>query len=386
MRSDLFLLAIAEIKIYNTSILRFIFHLNLEEEIQLPSAPKISIIIPLYNSQKFIGTCIDSILRQTFQDFEIIVVDDASRDGGLQFCGQRYQNEPRVKILQHSRNRGECAARNAGLSAAKGKYIYFMDDDDALMPRALEVFYSVAEQSNAEVVHMTRWVDAQDENFTLSSKLRVKQRGEKDPSQRMLTQNLHERLLKEFIDSGTYVTPWLNFFRHDFLYRNGIYFPNTTRQSDVLHTFAALCLAKSFAKIDAGFYIRRIGNRSNELNASPEKHLRESLKSLPEMIKYMEEIFAKDLVSQLPRREQLQLEVNVIQMTMDSFVVQAYRKNIELEIIDRIVAEEIAKHSINNPQFVRIMFHALAFSNIARTLMAQRSMVLERQLRGGVNG
>ena len=329
----------------------------------MPSAPKISIIIPLYNSQKFIGTCIDSILRQTFQDFEIILVDDASRDGGLQFCGQRYQKEPRVKILQHSRNRGECASRNAGLSAAKGKYIYFMDDDDALMPRALEVFYNVAEQSNAE----------------------VKQRSEKDPSQKALSQNLHDRLLKEFVDSGTYVTPWLNFFRHDFLYRNGIYFPNTTRQSDVLHTFAALCLAKTFVKIDAGFYIRRIGNRSNELNASPEKHLRESIKSLPEMVKYMEEIFAKDLVSQLPRREQLQLEVNVVQMTFDSFIVQAYRKSIELELIDRIVAEEIAKASINDPRFVRIMFHALAFSHMARALLSQRSMALERQLRG-VNG
>ena len=351
----------------------------------MPVAPKISIIVPLYNSQKYIGTCIDSILRQTFQDFEIILVDDASKDGGLQFCGQRYQNEPRVKILQHSRNLGECASRNTGLAAAKGKYIYFMDDDDALLPRALEVFYSVAEQSNAEVIHMTRWIDSQDENFTLNSKMRVKRRNEKDPSQKVLTQNLHDRLLKEFVDSGTYVTPWLNFFRHDFLYRNGIYFPETTRQSDVLHTFAALCLAKGFVKIDAGFYIRRIGNKSNELNSSPEKHLRESLRSLPKMVKYLEEVFAKALISPLPRREQLQLEVNVVQMTIDSFVVQAYRKNIELELIDRIVAEEIANSSVNDPKFVKIMFHALSFSHMARALLNQRTVAMERQLRG-VNG
>ena len=347
----------------------------------MPSAPKISIIIPLYNSQKFIGTCIDSILRQTFQDFEIILVDDASRDGGLQFCGQRYQKEPRVKILQHSRNRGECASRNAGLSAAKGKYIYFMDDDDALMPRALEVFYSVAEQSNAEVVHMTRWVDAQDENFTLSSKLRVKQRSEKDPSQRALSQNLHDRLLKEFVDSGTYVTPWLNFFRHDFLYRNGIYFPKTTRQSDVLHLFAALCLAKNFVKIDASMYIRRINNKNTALNASSEKHLREAIKSMPAMVSYMEDIFSKELISDLSRRDQLQLEVNLMQMTMDSFIIQAYRKNIELETIDKIVAEELQKLALDQ-NFVRVMFHAFSFSHMARMLLSQRNATLERQIRG----
>ena len=135
-------------------------------------------------------------------------------------------------------------------------------------------------------------------------------------------------------------------------------------------------------KIDAAFYIRRIGNRSNELNASPEKHLRESIRSLPEMIKYMEEIFARDLVSQISRRDQLQLEVNVIQMTIDSFVVQAYRKNIELELIDRIVAEEIANCSATNPNFVRVMFHSLAFSHMARALLNQRNMAMERELRG----
>ena len=178
-------------------------------------APKISIIIPLYNAKKYIGTCLDSVIRQTFQDFEIILIDDASTDGGLQFVGQNYSSEPRLKILQHSKNLGESESRNDGLAVAKGKYIYFMDDNDALLPRAMEVFYSVAEQSRADVVHMTRWIDALEENFTLSSKTRVKRRNEKDPSQKMLTQNLHDRLMVEFVESGSYATPWLNFFRHD---------------------------------------------------------------------------------------------------------------------------------------------------------------------------
>ena len=342
-------------------------------------APKISIIIPLYNAKKCIGTCLDSVIRQTFQDFEIILIDDASTDGGLQFVGQNYSSEPRLKILQHSKNLGESESRNDGLAVAKGKYIYFMDDNDALLPRAMEVFYSVAEQSRADVVHMTRWIDALEENFTLSSKTRVKRRSEKDPSQKMLTQNLHDRLMSEFVESGSYATPWLNFFRHDFLYRNAIYFPKVTRQSDVLHLFAALCLAKNFSKIDAGFYIRRINDRNTALNASAEVHLRESINSLPNMLAFMEEIFSKDIVSPISKRDQIQLEVNIMQMTLESFVMQSYRKDLELDAIDSILKEEFQKISLVDPLFVRMLFHAFSFSFLARSLLAQRLQSVERK-------
>lgn len=342
-------------------------------------APKISIIIPLYNAKNYIGTCIDSILKQSFQDFEIILVDDASRDGGLQFVGQSYKDESRLKILQHAQNLGEAESRNDGLALAKGKYIYFMDDNDALLPKCLETFFTVAEQTRADVVHMTRWIDALEENFTLSSKTRVKRRNEKDTSQKMLSQNLHDRLMAEFVESGSYATPWLNFFRHDFLYRNAVYFPKVTRQSDQLHLFAALCLAKNFCKIDAGLYIRRISDRNTALNASPEIHLRESIRSMPNMLSYMEEIFSKDIVSPISRRDQIQLEVNILQMTLESFVIQSYRKDLELDVIDSILKEEFQKISLVDPLFVRMLFHAFSFSFLARSLLAQRLQSMERK-------
>ena len=342
-------------------------------------APKISIIIPLYNAKNYIGTCIDSILKQSFQDFEIILVDDASRDGGLQFVGQSYKDESRLKILQHAQNLGEAESRNDGLALAKGKYIYFMDDNDALLPKCLETFFTVAEQTRADVVHMTRWIDALEENFTLSSKTRVKRRNEKDTSQKMLSQNLHDRLMAEFVESGSYATPWLNFFRHDFLYRNAVYFPKVTRQSDQLHLFAALCLAKNFCKIDAGLYIRRISDRNTALNASPEVHLRESIRSMPNMLSYMEEIFSKDIVSPISRRDQIQLEVNILQMTLESFIIQSYRKDLELDVIDSILIEEFQKISLVDPLFVRMLFHAFSFSFLARSLLAQRLQSMERK-------
>ena len=96
--------------------------------------PKVSVIIPSYNRAHFLGDSIESILRQTFQDFEIIVVDDGSIDETPEVVG-RY---PNIHFIRQS-NSGISAARNTGLSAASGKYIVFLDSDDLLLPEALKI-------------------------------------------------------------------------------------------------------------------------------------------------------------------------------------------------------------------------------------------------------
>ncbi len=88
--------------------------------------PLISIIVPLYNAEKYIETCINSILTQTFQNFEVIVVDDCSTDRSLEIV-RNYQ-DPRIKIIHQFTNSGESSSRNLGLANARGKYVYFMDD------------------------------------------------------------------------------------------------------------------------------------------------------------------------------------------------------------------------------------------------------------------
>ena len=81
--------------------------------------PKISIIVPVYNSEKSLGACIDSILSQSFRDFELILVDDGSRDSSPLICDDYAQKDGRVKVI-HKENGGVSSARNAGLSAVRG--------------------------------------------------------------------------------------------------------------------------------------------------------------------------------------------------------------------------------------------------------------------------
>ena len=82
----------------------------------------ISIIIPVYNSEKYLGACIDSILSQSFRDFELILVDDGSRDSSQRICDDYAQKDSRVKVI-HQENGGVSSARNAGLSAVRGVFV-----------------------------------------------------------------------------------------------------------------------------------------------------------------------------------------------------------------------------------------------------------------------
>lgn len=101
-----------------------------------PSNPAVSVIIPAYNRVHTIGRALDSVLAQTFVDFEILVVDDGSRDGTPDLCDAR--REPRLRTLRHGGNRGAAAARNTGVRAARGVWCAFLDSDDAWFPAKLE--------------------------------------------------------------------------------------------------------------------------------------------------------------------------------------------------------------------------------------------------------
>ena len=113
----------------------------------------ISVIIPIYNSQKFIKHCLDSILNQTLpaNRFEIICVNDGSTDATAQILHE-YQSRYTNIIVLNQQNKGQGPARNAGVAISKGKYIKFVDSDDFLHPKALSALYETAERTNVDIV------------------------------------------------------------------------------------------------------------------------------------------------------------------------------------------------------------------------------------------
>ena len=113
-------------------------------------APLISIIIPVYNTEQFLEKCFESVLRQTFADFEAIVVDDGSTDGSAAACEDFARRDGRVRVVRQE-NGGLSCARNAGVDAAAGEYIAFLDSDDFLHPRFLELLYGDAVAADADI-------------------------------------------------------------------------------------------------------------------------------------------------------------------------------------------------------------------------------------------
>ncbi len=114
--------------------------------------PAISVIVPFYNIEQYVSYCLDSILAQTFRDFELICVDDGSEDGTRKQLDAYAEKDSRITVI-HQENQGQSAARNNALKHAAGKYVTFIDGDDAVTPEYLEVLYREAEKSGADFTY-----------------------------------------------------------------------------------------------------------------------------------------------------------------------------------------------------------------------------------------
>jgi len=115
--------------------------------------PKVSVVIPTYNREEFIGQVVSSVLAQTETDFEILIVDDGSTDSSANRAATLVEANKHLRVLQHAKNKGAQAARNTGIDAASGEWIAFLDSDDQLLPDSLEVRLRKAAEAGVEVVH-----------------------------------------------------------------------------------------------------------------------------------------------------------------------------------------------------------------------------------------
>ncbi len=112
--------------------------------------PLISIIVPVFNSEKYISRCINSILEQTYGNFELIIINDGSKDKSLKICEEYQKKDRRIKVFNQE-NKGQAFARNVGLDNAKGEYISFIDSDDYVHSRFLEYLYNALISSDSDI-------------------------------------------------------------------------------------------------------------------------------------------------------------------------------------------------------------------------------------------
>lgn len=111
---------------------------------------EISIVIPVYNVERYLNKCISSILDQSFTDFELILVDDGSKDNSGRICDEYKEKDSRIKVI-HQENAGLSAARNMGIELSEGKYLTFIDSDDFIHPNMIEALYNNILENKADI-------------------------------------------------------------------------------------------------------------------------------------------------------------------------------------------------------------------------------------------
>lgn len=223
--------------------------------------PKISVIVPIYNTQKFLKKCVDSILNQTYQDFEVLLMVDGSPDNCLAICNEYAQKDPRV-IVVNKQNEGLEKTRRVGLGYAKGDYITHIDSDDWVDVTALEQMITAAESSNADVViaKFTRVMD----RFGLLKK----------PSPYNLPHNFmldNETFMKDYF-IGFFginkfsISMWAKLYKKSFIDQQDIAIGGFDMGEDLYYNIQVFPKAKKIHFIDAPIYFYRFGGMTTKLN------------------------------------------------------------------------------------------------------------------------
>lgn len=125
--------------------------------------PRVSIVVPVYNNERYLDQCLLSLRAQTHRDIEIVVVDDASTDGSAARAERHAAEDPRVRVLRLAKNTGTLGARKAGITASTGDYVTLIDQDDELVPQALENLVAYAAAHPADIYHFAVQVAAEND-------------------------------------------------------------------------------------------------------------------------------------------------------------------------------------------------------------------------------
>ncbi len=154
--------------------------------------PKLSVIVPIYNTEQYLKKCIDSILGQTYRDFELILVDDGSGDASPEICDAYGEMDSRVKVI-HKENGGQTSARKEGVRLSKGEFLAFVDSDDWIEGNMFEAMISAQERTGADIIIEDYYIDNERGLFLQSHCIEKKQYDRKEMEDKVLPRLLFDR-------------------------------------------------------------------------------------------------------------------------------------------------------------------------------------------------
>ncbi len=180
---------------------------------------KISIIMPVYGVEKFVGKAIESLQAQTLTEWELFAVDDGTKDRSGIICDEYAAKDDRIIVI-HKENGGAPSARNVAIPQAKGKYMYFMDSDDWAEPTMLEDMYNLAEEHGAQYVVTGYFIDTYHSDTEYTTQ-------ELSQPDAVYDRDEFRKNAYRLFDTNLLYTPWNKLFLSSYILENGLLFPDT---------------------------------------------------------------------------------------------------------------------------------------------------------------
>lgn len=213
------------------------------------TTPLISIIIPVYNTEKYLQECIDSVLAQTYENFELLLINDGSKDGSPQICDAYAAKDDRVKVF-HQENAGVSAARNKGLDNATGEYVSFVDADDTVIPEYLEKMMGAMSTERIDLVSFGYCKIYEDNKKVF-------------PCSPTKSNGTAENLLTNLIVENETLTPWMCLVRRNIVFNHKISFIEGCRYGeDQEFVYKLLVHCSKVTAVESSLYNYRIWNGS----------------------------------------------------------------------------------------------------------------------------
>lgn len=224
---------------------------------------KVSIIVPVYNVEKYLRDCLNSIVNQTFTDIEVICVDDGSTDNSLNILKEYANKDNRFVILQQE-NQGAACARNYGLKVSNGEYLLFLDSDDVFSSELVEKTFLKAELYDVDIVAY-KAISFNSLTYKYAELNDSISKFSRYQNTVFSVDDVPDEIFNSFL-----ISAWNKLFKREFLLKNDISFQNIKRTNDLYFTNKALVLAKRIILLDEYLLFYRVGMQNN-LQANNDK-------------------------------------------------------------------------------------------------------------------
>ena len=294
--------------------------------------PLLTVVIPVYNVERYLKRCIESVLAQEWKDYEILLVDDGSTDHSPQICDDYVKDYDFISVI-HKENGGLSEARNTGISHAKGEYVYFPDSDDWIEPDTFVALAEVLESRKFDIISFNREFVKGEEDAIVS---------EPEVTQVFEGKDAFVQMLKH-----RYITGFANdkIYRKSLFVDNNILFPSRKYYEDLGTNYKLFLSAKKVYATNQKYYHYLIDNPDSITQSWNEKKFRD-------MFGFYKEVFYSDFVRSQLNQEELHISQLYYVNGLIHILARLYKSKLDKEYIDITdeVKQELLKNSVSLSQ------------------------------------